>query len=74
MCQAGTRSLRGRASVYYNQGKYDKAVADCSEAIKIDPRYALAYQSRSRAYEKLGQLDQAKADYEMAVKLDPKLK
>jgi tetratricopeptide (TPR) repeat protein len=45
---ARTLSLRGLA--YVEKGLYDKAIADCTAAIRIDPREVSPYLHRSRAY------------------------
>ena len=36
------------------QHKLDEAIADYSEALRIDPEYLLAYSNRARAYEAEG--------------------
>ncbi|MGB0384758.1 MAG: tetratricopeptide repeat protein [Ardenticatenaceae bacterium] len=44
-------------------------MADYSEAIRLNPDYALAYNNRGFAYEKKGERDLAIADYRKAVEL-----
>jgi Flp pilus assembly protein TadD len=41
----------------------EQAIADYTEAIRVDPSYADAYYNRGAAYEKLGQTADAEADY-----------
>ena len=50
----------------------DKAIADSSEAIRLDPRMALAYANRGMAWQKKGQYDKALGDLNEAVRLDPR--
>jgi tetratricopeptide (TPR) repeat protein len=57
-----SRAFRNRASAYVHTGKFDQAVSDCTEAIKIDPNYAMAFFTRGQAYVKLGKTKEAKAD------------
>jgi tetratricopeptide (TPR) repeat protein len=35
---------------YYNQGQYDKAIANCNKAIHINPKFADAYNTRAAAF------------------------
>src|SRR5262249_8701152 len=51
--------------------QYDKAVADFTQAIAVDPKYARPLYNRGVAYGKLGQYDKAIADYETFLKLRP---
>ena len=53
-------------------GKHDLAVQDYSEAIKLEPKNAEAYNNRANAYSLLGQFNHALRDYDQAIKLDPK--
>jgi len=62
-----------RGLAYRNKGDFDRAIADLSEAIRLDPKYAEAYYGRGLAYGNKGDLDRAIADYSEAIRLDPKL-
>jgi len=42
-----------------------------TQAIKLDPDYAYAYNDRANVYFRKGQLDRAARDYDRALKLDP---
>ena len=49
----------------------EKAVADFSEAVRIDPNHPSGYTERGQALFKLGETDRAIADYSVALKKDP---
>ena len=53
------------------KGDHGKAIADHTEAIRLNPKDAKAYHSRGTAYFKLGRLDEAFADYSAALGLAP---
>ena len=55
----------------FQKGDLDKAIADFTEAIRLDPKYAQAYYNRGYAYWK-GDFDKAIADFTEAIRLDPK--
>jgi len=66
------------ASYYFNcaaqwddQGNYDKAIADYSQAIALFPYDPVAYNNRGYDYWKKGELDKAIADYNQALALCP---
>ena len=50
---------------------YDRAIADLNEAIRLDPRLALAYDSRACARMKKKAYDKAIMDMNEAIRLDP---
>jgi len=68
---ASERFKRGYAS--YQKGEFDKALDDYSEAIRLDPKQARAYNNRGLAYQAKGDLDQAIADFNQALRLEPAL-
>src|SRR6516162_1004389 len=66
------------ATVYYKSGvaslgkpDYTKAIGDFTEAIRLDPNFALAYYNRGLAYANKGNYDKAISDYTEAIRLDP---
>jgi tetratricopeptide (TPR) repeat protein len=76
----GSKLLPGQPGVYfvngnawYDKGEYDKAIADYGEAIRLDPKFAMAYNNRGLAWSAKQAYDQAIADYDKAIDLDPKL-
>ena len=63
-------SLRGQA--YRAKKDYDRAIADYSEAIKLEPGSAFRYSDRAGVYAERKDYDRAIADHSEAIKLDPK--
>ena len=55
-----------------SQEGYDKAIADYSAAIRLDPKCVLAIANRGLAWQDKGDYYKALADYNRAVKVDPK--
>jgi tetratricopeptide (TPR) repeat protein len=51
-------------------GEQDKAIADHTEAIRLNPQSAIAYYNRGRAWTGKSEYDQAIADYSDAIRLD----
>jgi tetratricopeptide (TPR) repeat protein len=49
----------------------DRAIADYTQAIRLDPNNAVAHRERGVAYFDEGDQDRAKADYTQAIRLDP---
>jgi tetratricopeptide (TPR) repeat protein len=58
-----------RGTAYFFKGDNDRAIADYNEAIRLDPKYAFAYNGRGNAWQ---DNDRAIADYNEAIRLDPK--
>lgn len=55
-----------RGNAWSNKGKYNRAIADYTKAIEIDPEYADAYHKRALAWKKKGNYKKAVADYKKA--------
>ena len=62
-----------RAAAYRATGDNDRAIADLNEAIRLDPKLAMAHNNRGAAYNEQGDNDRAIADYNEAIRIDPKL-
>ena len=76
---ASTRSIKlnprssfysNRGFLYKEQGKFDLALADYNQAIKIDFNHAAAYNNRGNLYQEQGKLDLALDDYNQAIEID----
>ncbi|MFM9964164.1 MAG: tetratricopeptide repeat protein [Planctomycetaceae bacterium] len=63
------RSYSSRADFWLSQGEFDKAIADCDRALKIEPHFE-AYSIRGDAYFQKQDYDRAIADYIKAKRLD----
>ena len=62
-------TMSDRGVVYANQGNYDKAISDFTEAIRLDPQFAPAYYNRGTAYLHKGDHAKANADFATARRL-----
>jgi tetratricopeptide (TPR) repeat protein len=72
--QGRGETAQNRAVAHYNRGNAwratgdnDRAIADYSEAIRLDPKYASAYNNRGTACRAKGDNDRAIADYSEAI-------
>jgi tetratricopeptide (TPR) repeat protein len=54
-------------------GELQGALADCNEALRIEPNAAATFDSRGLIYLKMSQWDLAIEDYSSALRIDPKL-
>jgi hypothetical protein len=61
-----------RGNAYFEMGDSDNAIANYTEAIRIDPKYATAVNNRAYAYMAKGDFDKALANSKKAVQLEPK--
>ena len=61
-----------RGVEYKNKGDLDRAIADYTETIRLDPEDKDPYINRGVAYDAKGDHDRAIADYSEAIRLDPK--
>ena len=51
-------------------GLFDRAIAESSEAIRLNKRFAKAYNNRGVAYSRKREYDKAVADFNEAIKLN----
>jgi tetratricopeptide (TPR) repeat protein len=61
-----------RGFTWDDKGDYDKAIADYTKAIEIDPKNSYAYINRGVDWYDKGDYDRAIADYTRAIEIDPK--
>jgi tetratricopeptide (TPR) repeat protein len=66
-----SRLFSGRAAVYRELGDLERALADCTNAIRLAPRSAEAYNNRGFMWTEKEDFDKAIADFNMAVSIDP---
>jgi tetratricopeptide (TPR) repeat protein len=72
-------SVKDRFISHYNRGNayrdkrdWDKALADYSAAIRLDPKHPYGYNNRGIVHRVKGNFESALADFSEAIKLDPK--
>jgi len=66
-----SQSFSTRGDAYFSLQDYEKAIADYTEAIRIDPKYSFAYKGRGDVYYKLEEYEKAIADYAEDIRLRP---
>jgi tetratricopeptide (TPR) repeat protein len=55
-------------------GKYDQALKDYDEAVKLNPKNARIYGNRGVAKLRQGKNEEAQKDFKKAIELEPSLK
>jgi len=55
--------------LYHIDGQHELAIQDYTEAIRLDPEYAKAYNNRGLTYQSLGQVEEAERDFAKAKEL-----
>ena len=57
--------------MYYRQNLFMRSVDACKAALKLNPKFALAYNNMCAAYNMLGMWNEALTAGELAMRLDP---
>ena len=70
-CAEPAEAAYSAGTALNDAGAYEEAIEKLTEAIRLDPRYALAYSSRGSAYLRTGQSKAAIQDYDEAIRLTP---
>ncbi len=65
-------AFNNRGNAYLNKGDSNRAMADLNQAIKLNPKYALAHYNRAIGHERMQQRELALRDYDQAIKLNPR--
>jgi tetratricopeptide (TPR) repeat protein len=60
-----------RGNDYYNEGNFDKAIADYTKVISMSPNQADVYFNRGHAYYKKEKYEEAIKDYTKGIELRP---
>ena len=58
--------------MWARKGDYDRAVADCTDAIRLEPRFAGALWGRAAVYCEKKEYETAIRDCSDAIRLEPK--
>ncbi len=66
-------AYHGRADAYRINNKHEKAVADYTHAIAIDPQEARLYLGRGRSYSALNEIEKAEKDFQTVSTVTDKL-
>jgi tetratricopeptide (TPR) repeat protein len=61
-----------RCVAFQEQRDFDHAIAECDEAIRLNPKNSVAYSNRCAALIKNQEIDRSFADCDEAIRLDPK--
>jgi Tfp pilus assembly protein PilF len=64
-------AYNNRGAAYNGKHDWDRAIADFSEAVRLDPNYAAPYRHRAFAYMQKGNYAQARTDVNMALRINP---
>jgi tetratricopeptide (TPR) repeat protein len=78
LIQSGERKGNELAAVHVNRctafdrkGDYDRAIPDCNEAIRLNPKSSSAFVSRCWAWQYKGDLERATEDCSEAIRINP---
>jgi tetratricopeptide (TPR) repeat protein len=67
-------AYQGRGTALMQTGKMDRAIADFTRAIELDPQLTWAYYNRGLAFVYTGNEGEAQKDFDECLRLRPELK
>ena len=70
-CVSPAQEHLNKGTAYLDQGEFDEAIEEYTEAIELDPNYTTAYHNRAFVYSEIGEYDKAIADLTKTIELDP---
>jgi tetratricopeptide (TPR) repeat protein len=59
--------------LFVERASFEQAIAEYTEALRLDPKSSVAYCGRAAAYRKKGDLDRALVDCNLSLRFDPNL-
>jgi tetratricopeptide (TPR) repeat protein len=68
-----TKAYNNRCLAYFLKQDYARAIADCDQAIQLDPENSNAYHNRGVALFSKGESSRAIADFNEAIRLNPQM-
>ena len=60
-----------RSHAYYEKHDYERAIADLTQAIRLNPRNTLTIYNRAMAYRAKGEPERAVPDFDLVLKINP---
>ena len=67
-----TNAYSNACATFADKGGLERALRNCNEAIRLDPKHAIAHYNRGRVYAASHEHDRAIADYSRAIDLNPR--
>jgi tetratricopeptide (TPR) repeat protein len=64
-------AYNNRGNAFTSEGRYDLAIRDYDQSIKLDPRFAKPFNNRGVAHQKRGEYDYAIDDFDAAISVEP---
>jgi tetratricopeptide (TPR) repeat protein len=64
-------TYRRRAGAWANRGIHQRALADYKEAVRLDPKSAIAFRDRAALFYKLGECEKSLAEINKSLEIEP---
>jgi tetratricopeptide (TPR) repeat protein len=69
--QQKAQAFTNRGHAYNSKRQFVEAIADHTEAIRLDPQLSYPFSARGYAYQERGEMDKALSDLTQSIRLDP---